>query len=548
MSSPALAVQEQLAHEVRPQPVQRTEVLAVVLLTAAAFGLRLFGIERESLWIDEGWSLWFSRLDLGVLWGDASKIELHPPLYYTLLKLWTALFGFSDFALRSLSAWINALTAPLVYMTARWAAPRSPHRVGLLAAFLFEVGPAQLIYSQEARGYTLLVFALAITLAACVAIVRGFFAAGTGGSPQRRLGRWPFVALGFGMGFLVWSHNVGCVYAGVAGLWMTAFWLIGAKASRPLFLGLALSAGVFVALVARPLWTLFAYALGNASEFWLKAPDAYFLLLQLSELFGGALYTGGFGSEVILRLVLFGLWPLITVVGALRCREPGTRWSIATLAALSFGLALANALATYLAKPIFMLRTVLPVQVGWSIFCALSVLFVSTRLRRVALAGICAAFLLGLGSYYARRPLGLYKRPWREALFTLAREAQPRATVFTMANREPLTKHYLAAAGRQDLRVVPLPAPMSVPDVAACFGTEAGCPFFTREVTEQEFATAISQLGNGSGAWLLLMDGESLFPHSVTDPGAVFTRYGAQASWDARKRFKDLYLYPPTHP
>lgn len=544
MSTSVLAIEEPVAHGTRSTAAPRAQV-ALLLLVAAAFLLRLVGIERESLWIDEGWSLWFSRLDFGVLWGDAAKIELHPPLYYTLLKLWTAVFGQSDFALRALSALINALTAPLVYLSARWVSPHFENVVGLLSASLFELSSAQLVYSHEARGYALLVFAMAMTLASCVAIVRNFYGQQGSDSPRAGVRPWPFVSLGVGMAMLVWSHNVGALYAGVTGLWMGSFWLVATRGSRPIFLGLTVAAALFVALVARAVWTLLVYSLGNASEFWLAAPDGYLLMIQLSQLFGGDFYLQGFAAELFLRALLFAPWPIITLVGAARTRDPRVRWGVLTLLALSVGLALGNLVVTYTVKPIFMLRTALPAQVGWAVLSALSPVFVPARFRRAAVAFMSMAFVLGVFSYQVRRPLGLYKRPWREALFELARRAEPGATVYTMANRESLTTHYLDAAGRSDLRVTPLPERMSVPQVAVCSQTAEGCPFFTRLVTEQELATVTARLGAGSSTWLLLMEGDSLLPKSAAQLGAEFRRNGALVSWDNRIQFKDIFLYPP---
>ncbi|MDH5478300.1 MAG: hypothetical protein OEY50_08205, partial [Nitrospinota bacterium] len=76
--------------------------LGLVVLVGTA--VRFWLIDKESLWFDEGLSVWFSQRPLPELWGQVPAYETHPPFYYTLLKGWTILFGTSEASLRSLSA------------------------------------------------------------------------------------------------------------------------------------------------------------------------------------------------------------------------------------------------------------------------------------------------------------------------------------------------------------------------------------------------------------------------------------------------------------
>lgn len=106
------------------------------------------------LW-DEGWSLGLSSLP----WGEINRItalDVHPPLYYYLLKLWMAL-GTSEFAVRFLSVIFGTLTVPLTYIAGRaWCG----WRTGLLAALYTAAAPPLVYYSGMARMF-----------AACVAFI-----------------------------------------------------------------------------------------------------------------------------------------------------------------------------------------------------------------------------------------------------------------------------------------------------------------------------------------------------------------------------------------
>jgi uncharacterized membrane protein len=76
-----------------------------------------------------------------------------PPLYFVILRLWTALFGSSVTVTRSLSAVISLLTFPCIYWLCRELF-ESP-LVGWIAVLLVAVSPYHVLFAQEARMYSL---------------------------------------------------------------------------------------------------------------------------------------------------------------------------------------------------------------------------------------------------------------------------------------------------------------------------------------------------------------------------------------------------------
>ncbi|MBU1130504.1 glycosyltransferase family 39 protein, partial [Patescibacteria group bacterium] len=80
--------------------------------------LRFIGI-NQSLWLDEaiGALVVKSQSYLGIV-TQFPLGDNHPPLYYLKLKAWTDIFGYSEFALRSLSVVFGILTIVFVYKTA----------------------------------------------------------------------------------------------------------------------------------------------------------------------------------------------------------------------------------------------------------------------------------------------------------------------------------------------------------------------------------------------------------------------------------------------
>ena len=126
--------------------------LSVVLLAAAL--IRFWGLDSQSLWYDEGWSVHLAQLPLRqALPLIASPGHTHPPGYYVLLNLWVRLWGHGEAAPRSLSALLGVFEVLLVYLLGSKIASR---RMGILAAALLALCPANIVYSQEARMYALL--------------------------------------------------------------------------------------------------------------------------------------------------------------------------------------------------------------------------------------------------------------------------------------------------------------------------------------------------------------------------------------------------------
>ncbi|MGD1992967.1 MAG: glycosyltransferase family 39 protein [Anaerolineae bacterium] len=129
-----------------------------------AFATRLFRLDAQPIWWDEAISIHLADLSLAEI-VDNRAGNLHPPLYFFLLKGWVALAGDSAFSVRFLSTWSSVLPVPALYAFGRrWLG----HRVGWIAAVFSVLSPLYLAYAQEARVYALLpLIYLALLGAAC---------------------------------------------------------------------------------------------------------------------------------------------------------------------------------------------------------------------------------------------------------------------------------------------------------------------------------------------------------------------------------------------
>nr|MBA3532304.1 glycosyltransferase family 39 protein [Ardenticatenales bacterium] len=128
--------------------------LALGLLLLIALFLRLYRIDGQSLWSDEGNSVAMApRPIMDILQRTAR--DIHPPLYYMVLHGWVALVGRSEAAVRALSALLGVAT---VALTAALGYHLGGRRVALFAALPAALAPFAIYYSQEARMYMLVTF------------------------------------------------------------------------------------------------------------------------------------------------------------------------------------------------------------------------------------------------------------------------------------------------------------------------------------------------------------------------------------------------------
>lgn len=125
--------------------------VAVGLVLLLALGLRLYRLDGQSLWYDEGVSAFMTTRDWSQI-ARAAAADIHPPLYYWLLAAWAVPFGRGELALRGFSVVCGVLA-----VWATWRLGRSLYgeTVGLAAAAVLAVSPLAVQYGQEVRMYAL---------------------------------------------------------------------------------------------------------------------------------------------------------------------------------------------------------------------------------------------------------------------------------------------------------------------------------------------------------------------------------------------------------
>jgi mannosyltransferase len=206
------------------------EVLLLAGLVAVGAAVRFATLGDRSFWVDEGSTVALMRLPLGDMLHRWYVREDTPPLYYLLAYGWTRIFGTTEAGVRSLSAVLGVATIPLAYVATARLATR---RAGLVAAAIVSVSALDVWFSQDARGYALVVLAAGLSFWA-------FLAARESPTP-RRLAVWAAAST-----LTLLTHY----FAG----WLVAaeaVWLLAAhpSARRAVVAACALPAAAFAGLV-----------------------------------------------------------------------------------------------------------------------------------------------------------------------------------------------------------------------------------------------------------------------------------------------------------
>lgn len=124
----------------------------IILFIASA--LRFTGLVKRDLWYDEA----FTGVAVKENFSDMITMiinDVHPPLYYILLKGFSSFFNYSVFGVRLFSAIFGVASVIATYLLAKELFGK---RTAIYASIIATISPLAIQYSQEARMYAMLVF------------------------------------------------------------------------------------------------------------------------------------------------------------------------------------------------------------------------------------------------------------------------------------------------------------------------------------------------------------------------------------------------------
>jgi 4-amino-4-deoxy-L-arabinose transferase-like glycosyltransferase len=425
------------------RPAARSAVLAALAIMLVAVAVRVYGLGRESLWLDEGFTWRLARLPFQDVIA-ASVGDVHPPLYGLLVNLLARVFGDGEAALRSLSVAASCLG---IFFAWRVAGRAFGQRAALGAAGLLALSAFQVRYAQEARAYALL-GALALASADTFLV-----ALETGRARDRTA--WVLTTIA-----LLYTHAYAMFVLaaeGAALLW----WMRGAHGRR-WARGMVLPAALVV-LAFAPWAAIMRDQVERVSHsFWVARPAPLDLARTLYEFAGDAP-----------MLVLLGVLAAVGLVRPPRPQGRGKAPARALVIALAFLPLLPYAIS--LAGPaVYLTRAAIPAAFALTVLAAAGWAALPARARPAVAMLLVIASLPPLVSLQRE----VYKEPWREAVAWLEHEAKPGDLVLVTAPwyRDGVFAYY---ARRPDLEVRRVPAhegPVVAADLEALDRTLAAHP------------------------------------------------------------------------
>lgn len=147
--------------------VQRRPWIVVAALLAAGLVVRLLLV--RGIWVDEAISIDQAQMSLPGMLQDLRENDVHPPLYFVVLWLSSRAFGYGELAVHIPSIAAGIALVPAMFLAGREVFDR---RTGLVAAGLAAFAPLVVWYSQEARGYALLMLLAVVAVWAQAMVLR----------------------------------------------------------------------------------------------------------------------------------------------------------------------------------------------------------------------------------------------------------------------------------------------------------------------------------------------------------------------------------------
>ena len=265
-----------------------TSLLLALIVVAGAI-LRFHSLTERNFWDDEAASVIFAQLPWSSFWRTISNYEANMSFYYLLLRGWLH-FGDSEAVIRGLSVLFGLAAIPATYLLGKRLFGA---KEGLVSAALSAVNMFQIRYSQEARGYSLVLL---------LSILSTYFFLCAIDSPRQKRYWFGYVVMS-ALG--VYTHIF--FYLVVLAQWLPVGYI---RLCSLRFRTVVWTAAGFI-LLTTPM-TLFLLTKNKGQVNWVPRPTIQ-LLLDFAKLF-----TGYGGSAL---LAAYGALCLIAVCAAYR----GTR-------------------------------------------------------------------------------------------------------------------------------------------------------------------------------------------------------------------------------
>ena len=249
---------------------KNADLVAILLI---AFVMRIIGLDRMSLWVDEVYTAIESNpaFSLSELKNSIFTSDPHPPLYFVIVYFFFKVFGYTSFVLRFVSVLMGVAG---VWATFKLGRELYNKNVGRYAAILATFNYFCLYYSQEGRMYAMLYLTTTLAFYYLIRFIK---------HPTNK---------GFGL-YLAWS--VLMIYSHLSGLFVLAaqYCILAFFIFRP-YAASAKKMVLYTATAAVTSVILYIPVIGiiaknqDRTSIWIDPPSADVFTQFYKDFFGGA--------------------------------------------------------------------------------------------------------------------------------------------------------------------------------------------------------------------------------------------------------------------
>ncbi len=148
-------------------PLDRSDWVVLATGLTVFSTITFWTITKSSVWFDEAFGAYLIQFDFGSI-AKYTAVDVHPPVYYWVLKLWSMLFGTSELGLRSMSVLFGGVAIFFAFLLTKRMFGR---RAAWASLAFMAITPMLMRYGQEMRMYTMVAaIAFAATYVLTIAV------------------------------------------------------------------------------------------------------------------------------------------------------------------------------------------------------------------------------------------------------------------------------------------------------------------------------------------------------------------------------------------
>jgi mannosyltransferase len=422
--------------------------LTLLVILLLGLSLRVYDLNKQSIWLDEAYSITLAGSSLPQLVQEAVK-DNNPPLYHILLHYWITLFGSSEFSTRFLSVIFGFGALLMIYKVGSLLFDKE---VGIVGSFILALSVFHIYYSQEARMYSLLSLLTLLSMYFFIKLLK---------DPR------PTVAAAYilSSSLLMYTHVYGLFIVLAENIYVATLLLSSASGYKLTFGRWIVSQVIVLAMFAPWLTALIKQIRRVQSGFWIPAPSLHSTI----EIF----YSYSNNSSLLyLFLILCLLSALVW-----QKTEGNINWKdlFKSIESYQFNVRFADLTSVYLlslwvviphilpfiaskvSTPIYLHRYTIGASLGFYLLVAAGIKNLQNKYVKLGIVGtILLLSLPHLSNYYAT----VQKEQWRDLVTYIEANAEPGDLLLFNAFFSQLAFDYYSH--RTDLTKKPFPATTNV--------------------------------------------------------------------------------------